>query len=167
MAGGEHEAVAIGPGWIGRVEFEKAAKQHGGDVRCAHRQAGMTRFGLFDRVHRQRANGIGHAVVVGTRNRTRVRMSDGGKGRRLRDSVRGRKTTRLGHDACNGTRNGACNGNLQSRRDPRCRYRGNRPRTDNMRSIQVNSTPADERRHAQAAHRSVDVFPRHDVSFCR
>jgi 16S rRNA G1207 methylase RsmC len=33
----------------------------------------MTRFGLFHRIHRQRANGIGHAIVLGARKRFGVR----------------------------------------------------------------------------------------------
>ena len=72
VAGGEHEAVAVGPGRIGRVEFEEAREQHGGDIGRAHGQAGMAGFGLLDRVHRQRADGIRHAVVIGARARAQA-----------------------------------------------------------------------------------------------
>jgi hypothetical protein len=163
VAGGEHEAIPIRPSRIGRVEFQKSGEQHRGDVGRAHRQTGMSRFGLLHSVHGQCANGIGYAIVLGARKR--FRMSGGGNGRRLGDCTRRGKTVRLGHDACNGTRNGACDGNLQSRRDARCRCRGNRRRTDNTRSIQVNSAHPRSRRHAQGRRRGVDVFPRYDVSF--
>ena len=73
MAGREHEAVAVGPGRIGRVEFEEAREQDGGDIGRAHGQAGMAGFGLLDRIHRQRADGVGHAVVVGARTRAALR----------------------------------------------------------------------------------------------
>ena len=72
MAGGEHEAVAVGPGRIGRIEFEEAREQDGGDIGRAHGQAGMAGIGLFDRVHRQRADGVGHAVVIGARGRAQA-----------------------------------------------------------------------------------------------
>jgi len=80
VAGGEHEAIAIRPGRIGRVEFQESGEQHGGDVGRAHRQARMAGFGLFHGIHRQGANRIGHAIVLGARKRSRVRMSGGGKG---------------------------------------------------------------------------------------
>ena len=69
MAGGQHEAVAVGPVRIGGVEFEEAREQHGGDVRGAHRQPGMARLRRFHRIHRQRANGIGEAIMGGARSR--------------------------------------------------------------------------------------------------
>ena len=69
VAGREHEAVAVGPGRIGRIEFQETREQHGGDVGRAHRQAGMAGLRLLDRVHRQRANGVGHAVMLGARAR--------------------------------------------------------------------------------------------------
>ena len=63
MAGRQHEAVAVGPARIGGVEFEEAREQHGGDIGGAHGQPGMAGFRRLDRVHRQRANGIGKAVM--------------------------------------------------------------------------------------------------------
>ena len=56
----QHEAVAIRPFRIGRIEFQELREQHGRDVGRAHRQAGVAGFGLLDRVHRQRADGVGH-----------------------------------------------------------------------------------------------------------
>ncbi|MNR15525.1 hypothetical protein D3C85_1320630 [compost metagenome] len=56
---GEHEAVAVGPVWIDRAMLQVIAPQYFGDIRHAHRGAGVTGFGLFHRVHRQEAHGIG------------------------------------------------------------------------------------------------------------
>ena len=64
MAGREHETVAIGPGGIGGIVDEVLAEEHGRDVGRAHRQAGMAGFGRFHRIHGQRANGVGHRVVL-------------------------------------------------------------------------------------------------------
>ena len=64
VAGREHEAVAVGPARIGRIEFQEAREQHGRDVGRAHRQAGMAGFRLLDRVHGERADGVGHAIVL-------------------------------------------------------------------------------------------------------
>jgi len=64
VAGGQHEAVAVGPFRIGRIELQHLREQHGGDVGRAHRQAGMPRLGRFDGVHRQRTDRVGHAVVL-------------------------------------------------------------------------------------------------------
>ena len=63
VTGGKHEPVAVGPGGIGRVELQEAAIEHGGDVGHAHRQAGMARIRLLDRVERQEANGIRQFVM--------------------------------------------------------------------------------------------------------
>lgn len=42
VTGGENEAVAVRPGWIGSVVFQELREQHGGrDIGRAHRQAGM------------------------------------------------------------------------------------------------------------------------------
>ena len=72
VAGREDETVAVGPRRIGRVEFEKAREQDGGDIGRAHGQAGMAGLGLFDRVHGQRADGVGHAIVIGARGRAQA-----------------------------------------------------------------------------------------------
>jgi hypothetical protein len=58
VAGRKYEAVTVGPIRIGRVEFEKARKQHGRGVGHAQRQSGMSRFRRLDSVHRQRADRI-------------------------------------------------------------------------------------------------------------
>ena len=82
VAGGEHEAVAVGPGRIGRVEFQEVREQHGGDVGRAHRQAGMAGLRLLDRIHGERADGVRHAVVfararTGSRGRQRENVKPG------------------------------------------------------------------------------------------
>ncbi len=64
VSGGEHEAVAVRPMGIGGVEFQKASEQHAGHIGHAHRHAGVAGLGLFDRVHRQRANGVGVLLAV-------------------------------------------------------------------------------------------------------
>ena len=72
VAGRQHEAVAIRPGRIGRIEFQEAREQHGGDVGHAHRHARMARFGFFNGVDGQKADRIGH---FGVRN---FRTADNG-----------------------------------------------------------------------------------------
>jgi len=95
MSGREYEAVAVGPLRIGGVEFEKARKQHGGDVGRAHRQTGMAALRLFDRVHGERADGIRHAVMVRPRACACV---SGGKTLRLGEvCARRGKTVRHRH----------------------------------------------------------------------
>ena len=71
VAGGQHETVAVRPRRIGRIEFEEPREQHGGDVGRPHGQARVAGSCLLDRVHRQRPDGVGHAVVLGARNRSR------------------------------------------------------------------------------------------------
>ena len=65
VTGGQHEAVAVGPGGIGRIEFQEPREQHGCDVGSAHRQTGMARFRQFDGIHGERPDGVRHAVVLG------------------------------------------------------------------------------------------------------
>ena len=65
VAGREHEAVAVGPVRVGRVELEEFGPQHRGDVGHAHRHARVARVGRLDRVHRQGADGVGHRRVAG------------------------------------------------------------------------------------------------------
>ena len=59
VAGREHEAVAVGPVGMLRVELEEPRPQHGGDVGHAHRHAGMAGLRLLDRVHGERPDGVG------------------------------------------------------------------------------------------------------------
>ena len=68
VAGRQHEAVAVGPGRIGRIEFQEAREQHGRDVGRAHRQSGMAGLRLFDGIHGERADRVRHAVVLGARH---------------------------------------------------------------------------------------------------
>ena len=72
VASRQHEAVAVGPGGIGRVELQKAREEHGRHVGHAHRHARMAGFRLFHRVHRQRANRVGHARVSNGRGSDRL-----------------------------------------------------------------------------------------------
>ena len=58
VAGGQHEAVAVGPARIGGVVFQELREQHRGDVGGAHRQPGMAGFRLLDRVHGERPQGV-------------------------------------------------------------------------------------------------------------
>ena len=92
VAGREHEAVAVGPGRIGRIELQEPREQHGRDVGRAHRQAGMAGFRLLDRVHGERADGVGHAVVLGARRAARAlaaRRRDARMARRRRGKTSG------------------------------------------------------------------------------
>jgi hypothetical protein len=59
MPGRKHETVAVGPVRLGRVEFQKARKENGGDIGHPHRQAGMAGLGVLHGVHREKADGIG------------------------------------------------------------------------------------------------------------
>ena len=65
VTGREHESVAIRPLRIGGIEFQELGEQHGGDIGGAHRQAGVAGFGGFDGIHREGADGVGHAVMMG------------------------------------------------------------------------------------------------------
>jgi hypothetical protein len=64
--GGEDERPARPSGSV--ASNFKIAEQHGGDVGRAHRQAGMAGFRLFDGVHRQRADRIGHTGMIDARH---------------------------------------------------------------------------------------------------
>ena len=79
VAGRKHETVAVGPGGIGGIELQEPGEQHGRDVGRSHRQTGMAGFRLFDRVHGERADGIRHALVVGTRPRDVLAAVVGGR----------------------------------------------------------------------------------------
>jgi hypothetical protein len=62
MAGGEHEAVAVGPVWLGGVVLEELGPEHGGHVGHAHGHPLVPGFRLMDRVHREHADGVGHGL---------------------------------------------------------------------------------------------------------
>ena len=63
MAGGEHEAVAVGPDGVFGIEAENALPQGVNGGRHAHGRAGMTRVGLLDGINRQRADGIDAQLI--------------------------------------------------------------------------------------------------------
>ena len=83
VAGREHEAVAVRPLRIGRIEFQELGEQHGRDVGRAHRQAGMPGLRLLHRIHRQRPDGVCHAVMLGTAERCQFTLQ------RLRGRIHG------------------------------------------------------------------------------
>ena len=64
VAGGEDEAVPVGPVRIGGIEFEELGEQHGGDVGGTHGQARMARIGFLDRIHAEGPDGIGHGACL-------------------------------------------------------------------------------------------------------
>ena len=63
VAGRKHETVAVWPFRIGRVVAQIFREQDGRDVGAAHRQTGMARIRLLDRIHREEADRIGHPVM--------------------------------------------------------------------------------------------------------
>ncbi len=58
VAVGEDEAVAVGPGGVGGVEFEVVLEEGVGHRRAAHWSAGVARVGFLDRIHREGAEGV-------------------------------------------------------------------------------------------------------------
>jgi hypothetical protein len=88
MAGGQHEAVAVGPAWVGGVEFQEAGPEGGGDVGHAHGQAGMAGVGGFHGVDGQGADDVGHLPV--RRHRPREDGGLAGQGRVFDRDVDGR-----------------------------------------------------------------------------
>ena len=60
---GEHEAVAVGPNWIGRIKAQKALPERVGNWCHRHRRPGMTGASPLDRVNRQRANRVDAELV--------------------------------------------------------------------------------------------------------
>ena len=64
VAGRQDETVAVGPVRVGGIVLQELREQHRGDIRHAHRQAGVAGFGLLDGVHGEEANGIGHPVML-------------------------------------------------------------------------------------------------------
>ena len=63
MAVGEHEAIAVGPDRIVRIEAHDAIPEGVDEGRQRHRRAGMSRLGLLDRINRQRANGVDAQLI--------------------------------------------------------------------------------------------------------
>ncbi len=58
----QHEAVAVGPGRVGRIVAQIAPPQHAGDFGEPQRRAGMAGFGVLHHVHRQRTHRGGDRV---------------------------------------------------------------------------------------------------------
>ncbi len=69
VAGGQHEAVAVGP--VGRrgIELQIAGEQHRRRVGHPHRHPGMAGLRRLHRVHGERADRIGHAPGGDARGR--------------------------------------------------------------------------------------------------
>ncbi len=59
---GEHEAVAVGPGRVGRVVAERPAPEGGGHLGHAHRGAGVAGVGRLHGVHGQGAERVRHGI---------------------------------------------------------------------------------------------------------
>ena len=78
VAGGQDEAVAVGPARRGGIELQVAREQHRRDVGRAHGQAGMAGLGLLHAVHREAADGVGEGVMLLAGNHHRCPGSGGG-----------------------------------------------------------------------------------------
>ena len=63
VAGGQHEAVAVGPVRRRGVELQELGEQNRRHVGHAHGHAGVPAFGPLHGVHGQRADGVGHVPV--------------------------------------------------------------------------------------------------------
>ncbi len=63
VAGGEDEAVAVGPDRVGGVEAQEALPERVGDRGHRHRRPRVPRVGLLDRVDRQRADRVDAELV--------------------------------------------------------------------------------------------------------
>ena len=81
VPGRQHEAVAIGPLGRARVEAQELREQDRGDVGHAHGHAGMAGLGRLDRIHRERADGVGQIAVAGLVRRAALERGSGGHGR--------------------------------------------------------------------------------------
>ena len=58
----QDEAVAAEPLRIGGIEAQMARPERGGDVRHAHRHAGVAGLGFLDSIHGERADRVGHRL---------------------------------------------------------------------------------------------------------
>ena len=63
VAGGQDKAIAVRPQRIGRVIAQELLPQGTGDRRQAHWRTRVARVRLFDRVHRQGADGVDATLV--------------------------------------------------------------------------------------------------------
>ncbi len=73
VASGEHEAVAVGPKGLARIEFQEFGEQHRRHVRHAHGHAGVAALGLLDRIHGERADRVRHLAKPGVPGRRQGR----------------------------------------------------------------------------------------------
>lgn len=55
----EHEAVPVGPLRVGRVVAQVIVPQNLGDIRHTHGRTRVAGLGFLNRIHAQRANGVG------------------------------------------------------------------------------------------------------------
>ena len=89
VAGGEHEAVAVGPFGRGGVETQELVVEHRRDIGHAHRHPGVAAVGRLDRVHGEGADGIGHARKPGGGLRGGGGIGVGGHFGHLHGALRG------------------------------------------------------------------------------
>ena len=67
VAGGQHEAVAVGPARVGGVVFQEAGEQDRRDIGHAHRHAGVAGLRRLHRVDGEGADRIRHVPRLGRR----------------------------------------------------------------------------------------------------
>jgi len=63
VAGGQDEAIAVGPVRVSRIVAEESREQEVRGGRHRHRQAGVPRARLLDRVHAQHPDGVDAKAV--------------------------------------------------------------------------------------------------------
>ena len=63
MARGKHKAIAIGPGRVVGIVAQNTLPQRVNHRRHRHWRAGMPRFRRFDRIHRERADGVDGKLI--------------------------------------------------------------------------------------------------------
>ena len=83
----EHEPIAVGPGWVGRVVVQQLIPKRVSDGRQRHGRAGMPAVGGLDRIHGQSSNRIDRQLVdrdfcsghISTFDRRKVFGREGGE----------------------------------------------------------------------------------------
>ena len=68
VAVGEHETVAVEPARVARVVAQVIVPEHFGDVSHAHRHAGVTGLGFFNRIGGKETDGVGQLAAGGLRH---------------------------------------------------------------------------------------------------
>jgi hypothetical protein len=61
----KHEAIAIDPLRVTRIELQEVVPQHLGDIGHTHRHARMAGLGSLDGVHGEGAHGVGKFAAGG------------------------------------------------------------------------------------------------------